>query len=403
MTARGANIELDNITRGLQRTTTPTLPPAPGFEGDEAYQRQVELWKRWIEWEKDDPLVLKDDDRPAYLGRVIYVFKQATMALRFWPEMWFEAADFCFQYGLDKEGNQFLSQGIVANPESCLLAFKRADRLESLPSKDESDEGIKRRGAMIREPYDQVLDALYELIAKAKAREARDVARVESNFSQNHSTPLSVDEDDREEEEDTREAAKNTHIKMIQEGSAVQIRMLSKMISFAWISLMRSMRRVQGKGKVGDVVGGSRQIFTDARKRGRLTSDVYVASALIEYHCYMDPAATKIFERGMKLFPEDENFALEYLKHLIAINDVTSRISPLVAVVICSPFSDRLLTSGCRRSSGLRDDGQSTRSKTGDASQGQAGLLVLSRVGVAVRGAKPDGEAREAHVHAISG
>jgi cleavage stimulation factor subunit 3 len=44
----------------------------------------------------------------------------------------------------------------------------------------------------------------------------------------------------------------------------------------------------------------------------------------MEYHCYKDPAATKIFERGAKLFPEDENFALEYLKHLIDINDIIS-------------------------------------------------------------------------------
>ncbi|KAK5279338.1 mRNA 3'-end-processing protein rna14, partial [Cryomyces antarcticus] len=104
----------------------------------------------------------------------------------------------------------------------------------------------------------------------------------------------------------------------------MQIKLLSRTVSFIWIALMRAMRRVQGKGKVNDPVGGSRQIFTDARKRGRLTSDVYVASALIEYHCYKDPAATRIFEKGMKLFPEDEAFALEYLKHLISINDITN-------------------------------------------------------------------------------
>jgi cleavage stimulation factor subunit 3 len=88
---------------------------------------------------------------------------------------------------------------------------------------------------------------------------------------------------------------------------------------------MRAMRRIQGKGKPGELQG-SRQVFADARKRGRITSDVYIASALIEYHCYKDPAATKIFERGAKLFPEDENFALEYLKHLIDINDVISKL-----------------------------------------------------------------------------
>jgi cleavage stimulation factor subunit 3 len=87
---------------------------------------------------------------------------------------------------------------------------------------------------------------------------------------------------------------------------------------------MRAMRRVQGKGKVGATVGGSRQIFNDARIRGKITSDVYVASALIEHNVYKDAAGTKIFERGAKLFPEDEVFLLEYLKHLSSIGDTTS-------------------------------------------------------------------------------
>lgn len=327
MTARSSATELDNITRGLHRTTLAVLPPPPGFEGDEEYLRQVELWKSWIRWEKDDPLVLKDEDAAAYKARVVYVFKQAVMALRFWPEVWFEAAEFCFKNELEKDGNDFLSQGIVANPESCLLAFKRADRLESAASTDESEEGVKRRGATVREPYDKLLDALYDLIAKAKAREAQDMARVEENFANRKAEAdrgASDDEDERENDAEAMEAAKKAQIKMVQEGSAVQIRILSKTISYSWIALMRAMRRIQGKGKVGDPIGGSRQIFTDARKRGRLTSDVYVASALIEYHCYKDPAATKIFERGLKLFPEDEGLALEYLKHLIAINDITS-------------------------------------------------------------------------------
>ena len=304
-----------------------------GFDGDEEYLRQVELWKRWIQWEKDDPLVLKDEDVAAYRARVIYVFKQAVMALRFWPDLWFEASEFCFQNELEKEGNDFLSQGIDANPESCLLAFKRGDRLESTLSVDESEEGLKRRGAAVREPYNKVLDTLYELITKTKAREAQDISRIEESFPEIESPERKKktmdEEDENEDESDARETTKKAQIKLVQDGSAAQIRILSRTISFAWIALMRAMRRIQGKGKVGDTIGGSRQVFTDARKRGRLTSDVYVASALIEYHCYKDPAATKIFERGMKLFPEDEGFALEYLKHLIAINDITSTLIKL--------------------------------------------------------------------------
>ncbi|KZF18863.1 Suf-domain-containing protein [Xylona heveae TC161] len=332
VSARSSFTELQNITRDLVRTTLPRLPPALGFEGDTEYLKQIELWKKWIQWEKDDPLVLKEEDISAYRARILYVFKQSVMALSFWPEMWFEAAEFCFQNELDKEGNEFISQGIDMNPESCLLAFKYADWLEIQSLNDEGEDTAKRRGAIVREPYDRVLDALYELIAKTKAREAKDLARIEEAFP--HQVPINqprendedadAEDDFKDPESSAYDASKKAQKEAVQNGALVQIRLLSRTVSFAWIALMRAMRRIQGKGKVGDVVGGSRQIFTDARKRGRLTSDVYVASALIEYHCYKDPAATKIFERGMKLFPEDEDFALEYLKHLIAINDITN-------------------------------------------------------------------------------
>ncbi|KAL4885127.1 hypothetical protein BJY04DRAFT_215003 [Aspergillus karnatakaensis] len=322
MTARSSYTELQNFTRDLLRTTFPRLPPVPGADGDVEYLQQVEIWKRWINWEKSDPLVLKEDDLSAYKTRVVYVYKQALMALRFLPEIWFEAADFCFANDMETEGNEFLKNGIDANPESCLLAFKRADRLEIT---SESEQDPIKRGAKVREPYDRLLDALYELITKARTRESQDVARLEETFKTNPDTQpaRNDDDDDDQSEAKAKESVKNAQIEAVRNAHAIQIGILSKTVSFAWIGLMRAMRRIQGKGKPGEVPG-SRQIFADARKKGRITSDVYIASALIEYHCYKDPAATKIFERGAKLFPDDENFALEYLKHLIDINDITN-------------------------------------------------------------------------------
>ncbi|KKK19556.1 hypothetical protein AOCH_005078, partial [Aspergillus ochraceoroseus] len=321
MTARSSFTELQNITRDLVRTTLPRLPPVPGSEGDVEFMQQVEIWKRWIKWEKGDPLVLKEEDLAAFKSRVIYVYKQALMALRFLPEIWFEAAEFCFLNDMETEGNDFLKNGIDANPESCLLAFKRADRLEIT---SESEQDPIKRGAKVREPYDRLLDALYDLIAKARTRENQDVARLEETFAKFNPEKQQTrndDDDDNQSESKARESVKNAQIEAVRNAHAIQIGILSKTISFSWIGLMRAMRRIQGKGKPGEMPG-SRQIFADARKKGRITSDVYIASALIEYHCYKDPAATKIFERGAKLFPDDENFALEYLKHLIDINDV---------------------------------------------------------------------------------
>ena len=332
MTARTCYTQLQNLTRDLDRSTLARLPPALGFEGDAEYMKQVELWKSWIQWEKDDNLVLKDEEIKAYRDRIIFVYKQALMALQFWPEMWYDAAEFCLSSGMDKEGLEFLNQGIAANPESCLLAFKLADQIEHTTGNDEtSDPGAKLRMQKVREPYNKVLGALYDLINRARAREVREVQKMEASLASGNADIVREGRLDVEEDCDTTEleqmkASAHRQIESLKSMAAIQISILQKAISFAWVALMRACRRIQGKGMPGERAGGFRTILTEARKRGRITSDVYIQSALIEYHCYKDNTATKIFERGIKLFPDDEIFALEYIKHLIAINDVTSEL-----------------------------------------------------------------------------
>ena len=331
MTARTCYTQLQNLTRDLERTTLPKLPPALGFEGDVEYMKQVEIWKNWIQWEKDDNLVLKEEDLKAYRNRILFVYKQALMALQFWPEMWYDAAEFSFSCGMDKEGLDLLTQGIAANPESCLLAFNLADRIELTTTNDDtSDPGAKLRMQKVREPYNKVLESLYELINKARAREMQEIKKVEMGIAgDNFDTTIGGRPDDEEDYDNTESEAKKAEmqaqIDAIKSVAAVQITVLQKTLSFAWVALMRACRRIQGKGMQGERAGGFRTILTEARKKGRITSDVYIQSALIEYHCYKDNTATKIFERGIKLFPDDEIFALEYIKHLIAINDVTSK------------------------------------------------------------------------------
>lgn len=340
MSARSANTALENLTRELVRTTLPRLPPAPGFEGDQEYQQQVLLWKNWILWEQEDQLVLKDEEPDVYKQRVIYVYKQAVMALRFWPAIWVDAADWCFNNGKETDGDTFLDDGLEANPESCLIAFKKADRLESTLATGEADKGLAERGTTVRAPFDKLLDTLYDMAKQLKDRQDAELAKVddtpyidEVDASIRAITKADDDEEDTEAERAYREAAKMTRTKLIKESYAKQTGLFNQTISYAWIALMRAMRRVQGKGSPKDAIGGSRKIFADARSKGKLTSDVYVAAALIEHHVYKDPAGTKIFERGAKLFPDDADFTLEYLKHLLSINDTTSKMLPSLCVL----------------------------------------------------------------------
>ncbi|KAL9079522.1 MAG: hypothetical protein Q9157_001580 [Trypethelium eluteriae] len=324
VTARGANIALSNITKGLKRTTLPTLPPRPGFDGEAEYLEQVEIWKRWINWEKDDPLVLKEEDANAYKDRIVHVYKQALMALRFWPEMWYDAAEFCFQNGREPKGEEFLSQGIAANPESSLLAFWQAERCELAPAESDA-----QRARAVRVPYDKLLDTLYALHDKTKAREAQAVTRLKQASADDKAfSPPAKDNDDddfskAQSELIAREEARRLQIAAVQKGYEAELLDLQKLISSAWIGLMRASRRIIGKGDPKDSTGagGLRATFLEARKRGRILSDVYVASAHLEWQCYNDATALKLFDRGIRLFKTDEYFALEYLKYLVATND----------------------------------------------------------------------------------
>ena len=293
--------------------------------------KQVEIWKQWIQWEKNDPLVLKEENASAYRKRVLYVYKQALMALRFWPEMWYDAAEFCFSINLDSEGDEFLVQGVSANPESSLLAFKRADRLEMTTTNGNDDTSKQQRGLKVRQPYDNLLDSLYGLIAKAMEREKRDIARIEAEFAvsppaeaTNGVANTADDDDDEEEPKKEVSDEKQAKIESVKAVNAIQISLLNRTISHAWIALMRAMQRMQGKGKLNSPIGGSRQVFIDSRKRGRITSEVWVAAAMLEFHNSDSEAAKRIFERGARLFPDDETFALEFIRLLTNVNDHTS-------------------------------------------------------------------------------
>ena len=320
MTARSAFTQLQNITKDLDRTSRPKLPPLAGCVGDTEFSYQVSLWRQWLQWEKDDNLVLKDEDLAVYQSRILFVYKQAVMALQFWPEMWFDAAEFCLSAGLETEASKFLKDGAAANPESCLLTFKISDRIESTTTNDDSsDPGAKKRMERVREPYNVLLDALYVLLQKYRRRETVEVQKVQTALVEELVNDGNVDtaEDNVSANTTARRQAAEAQTLTIKSEVERQMAVLKDTISYTWTALVRAVRRIQGKEVM-------RKVFLEARQRGHITSDVYVEMALIEHHCYNDKLGEKIFERGLKVFANDAKFALAYLKHLISLNDITS-------------------------------------------------------------------------------
>jgi cleavage stimulation factor subunit 3 len=334
MTAKSAKTQLDGRLAGLDRTSLPKLPPVYGCEGEDEFGFQVEKWQEWIRWEQADELVLKnEDDGAQYRKRVLFVLKQATMSLRFYPNIWYDAAVWCFEQGRDdmiEEGEKFLDEGIAANPESVLLALKKADRVEGALPAGSSDDIIIQNGTKLDAIYESSLAALYSLRDKYAEREKRVQAGVQEHFANMTPEEEQENQDDDNDDMDEDEKPKSRkdqleeQLKNIKMSFDVHRDLLKRTISAVWSAKMRAFRRIQGQGAPKQPKKGFRGVFAEARPRGMLTSDVYVVSALLEHHCYRDPAATRIFERGLKLFPVDELFALEYIKHLVSINDLTN-------------------------------------------------------------------------------
>ncbi|KAG0137650.1 hypothetical protein HOY82DRAFT_646835 [Tuber indicum] len=208
----GCPIELSNLTKDLRRDTISRLLPAPGYEGYQDYIRQVELRKRWILWEMVDPLALAKEDPAGLSMRIIYVFKQPLMALSFCPEIWFDAAGWCFANGTDNQAVDLLNQGMIANPESCPQHFKFVERLEATNIIEGGGEvALIRTGQLVRKPYINLLNMLYKQVENVQRNEKAVLDRIAHNFELTNTNNVDNDEDDDPNMVDTR-AAKDTQV-----------------------------------------------------------------------------------------------------------------------------------------------------------------------------------------------
>lgn len=338
MQARMAKTQLDQIMAGLDRMmeSLPVLPPIYGSQGEDAFATQVEKQRAFVQFAKDDPLALKSHNIEAYQKGVVDAYKMATAALTFYPEIWFEAASWCFEEGgaWEKKGDEFLDDGIKACPESVLLTLKKADRVESKLPKQGNDEVAIKNGEALDEVFEVLHGALYGLHKKTVDRMEKDISEVKAYYASlppeddEANGEMHVDEEDDEDAESSkpksRKQQEEDQIAEVKKASMEHQDTVKKTITYVWVAKMRAFRRIQGQGAQNSSKPGLRGVFSEARRRGRITSEVYIAAALMEWKVYEDVSGDKIFTRGLKLFPTDEVFALEYIKHLVSKNDDTN-------------------------------------------------------------------------------
>jgi cleavage stimulation factor subunit 3 len=83
--AKRATYDYENVTRSLVRGTT-SVPP----QGTIQEIQQLQIWRRYISWEKQNPL--RAENHSILVNRVMYAYKQCLLCFAYCPDVWYDAA-----------------------------------------------------------------------------------------------------------------------------------------------------------------------------------------------------------------------------------------------------------------------------------------------------------------------
>lgn len=118
MNARRVAKEYEALTKGLNRSA-PSVPPSSTIEE----MKQVDLWKKYIHWEKSNPL--RTEDQTLITKRVMFAYEQCLLCLGFHADIWYEAALF-----LQNSSKAFAEKGDMNNAkvfnDEAASVFERA-------------------------------------------------------------------------------------------------------------------------------------------------------------------------------------------------------------------------------------------------------------------------------------
>ncbi|KAI9031293.1 hypothetical protein DFJ74DRAFT_655243 [Hyaloraphidium curvatum] len=304
MLARSAQRELRIRLESLDIAQKNWLAKPPTWSEKEC--QILMTWKRYIEWERSNPMKL--DDKSGLANRVVYAYKRALLMLRMFPELWHEASAYLSEVGRGEDAVAMLKQGVEAVPTSILLHMSLADLLET-----------RNQVPAAKQLYETLLTNLEQSIADITSRAEAEKIRVVSALAQQHKAGPPGAIMDGEEREERRQKEKAA-VDKVEAARLKDVGDVKESLALAWIFYMRFSRRTEN-------IKAARAVFSRARKSPNCLPHVYVASALMEHYISKDPqVAGRIFELGLKNIPEGSGellvgYTSEYLDWLISQND----------------------------------------------------------------------------------
>ncbi|WVQ71644.1 hypothetical protein IAR50_001184 [Cryptococcus sp. DSM 104548] len=304
MTARTALRELRTLT---DRIPKPIIPPRSTFT--EQDRQTINAWKAYLKWEESNPLVI--EDQQVLQSRIKYAMHKGLGEMRHFPEIWHYVTGYYLGQNDKEKAVELVKAGVEACPKSFLLTFAYAELEEERKEYATCHALYSNLISRLNPEVDQLRIEVAKEVETARGPPIPNAEKVQSaaaagdvDMDGNDVQAIQKLVDEREERG-----------RLVAERRGRDVEELMVGISVVWNMYMRFARRAEG-------IKSARAVFGKARKSPHLTWHVFEASAMVEYHSNKDPAvAIRIFELGLKLFAENVDYVVRYLKYLISIND----------------------------------------------------------------------------------
>ncbi|PVU93718.1 hypothetical protein BB561_001616 [Smittium simulii] len=317
-------------------------------------------WKKYIEWQKANPQ--KIESTPELEKNIIFLYEKAVLALRFYPEIWVEAAQYLWSISKQKESRDLLNEASKIMPKSLSINFQLAE-FEELSNNNSSctnifnsllkltQQDIEEKRKIFNDSITSLkntLKLLSELYSGKDGKKTSEKAQIDDTDTERNEGDIELEDlvydlclnlgiDESELGLDFRfeniqqigaeEAASQEFlhkkrkieqlINRVEDLLKVKLNYEKRIHTQVWISYLRHSMRANG-------IDGARSVFKTVRTQAieNITYHIFVASAMMEYHVTKNPSiAGRLFEFGLKYFGSEPDYVLEYMEYLININD----------------------------------------------------------------------------------
>jgi cleavage stimulation factor subunit 3 len=194
-------------------------------------------------------------------SRVIYVYKQAVMNMRFYPNIFYDAAEYAKSHSQDAESLEFIRIGMAANKLSFLLHYAYAEVQEESHTLSEVRTTYETLIANLTQEYEKMVKMAEFMRLQLDGDEEADAAGVGE-----------ASEAEREAIMERRRRRK-VQREMIEREHEMRIEGIANENTNAWIGLMQATRRAEG-------IKSARLVFGKARKAKFISHHIFVASGI---------------------------------------------------------------------------------------------------------------------------